>query len=464
MKRVHLIGIGGTGMSAIAVVLLEKGYQVSGSDLNASPYFKLVSKRGARVILGHDPQLALQADLVVRSSAVRDDDPEVQAARAANIPVIKRENFLSELTWGKETLAVAGSHGKTTTTAMLIVLLDALAYAPSFILGAEIKELGTNARWDVGRHFVVEADEYDRMFLGLSPRISVVTNIEHDHPDCFPTPRDYLDAFVSFVNQTIPNGKSILCGDDPGVNSLLKTSLRPDIQLLTYGFAEGCDYRIEDYAWKDSASHFSLRRYKSHQSPQKLGDFILRLPGKHNVSNAAAALAVVDALGGSAADSAAALAEYIGTERRFDIVLESSGEVLINDYGHHPTQVRATLSAARELYPTKKLWAVWEPHTFSRTESLRKEFAQALELADAVLITKIYAARETDDGFSPQTIADAMQTGKACYIPDYAQLVETLGCQLSGNDVVVFLSAGKGPQICACLRENILKQNGEASA
>ncbi len=463
MKRVHLIGIGGTGMSAIAVVLLEKGYQVSGSDLNASPYFQMVSKRGAQVVIGHDPQLALRADLVVRSSAVKDDDPEVAAARAAGIPVIKRDAFLPELTRGKETIAVSGSHGKTTTTAMLICLLDALAYDPSFIVGAEIKELATNARWDVGRHFVIEADEYDRMFLGLTPGISIVTNIEHDHPDCFPTPQDYQDAFKDFVNRTAPNGKTILCGDDPGVRSLLKTDLRADIELLTYGFTEACDYRIEDYIWDGSASHFSLLRYKSHGQAQVLGEFALQLPGKHNVANAAAALAVVHAMGGSAKDCAPALAGFAGTERRFDVVFDGAGEVLINDYGHHPTQVRATLSAARELYPTKKLWAVWEPHTFTRTESLQKEFAGALELADAVIITKIYAARELDDGFTPQVIVDALPSGKASYLPDFGEIVNMLMRQLTGDDVVVFLSAGKGPEICACLRENILKQNGEAA-
>ncbi|MEL7645461.1 MAG: UDP-N-acetylmuramate--L-alanine ligase [Anaerolineaceae bacterium] len=463
MKRVHLIGIGGTGMSAIAVVLLEKGYQVSGSDLIASPYFQMVSKRGARVVLGHDAQLALQADLIVRSSAVKDDDPEVAAALAAGKPVIKREAFLSELTWGKETIAVAGSHGKTTTTAMLICLLDALTYDPSFIVGAEIKELGTNARWDVGRYFVIEADEYDRMFLGLTPKLSVVTNIEHDHPDCFPTPQDYQDAFRDFINRAAPGGKSILCGDDPGVRSLLQADLRTDIELLTYGFKEDCDYRIEDYIWDGGASHFTLRRYQSHQQAQALGTFTLRLPGKHNVSNAAAALAVVDAIGGSAADCAPALAAFAGTERRFDIVLENAGEVLINDYGHHPTQVRATLSAARDLFPTKKLWAVWEPHTFTRTESLQNEFAQALELADAVIITKIYAARELDDGFTPQTIVDALPAGKARYIPDFAEIVDALTRELTGNDVIIFLSAGKGPQISACLRDNILKRSGEAA-
>ena len=194
-----------------------------------------------------------------------------------------------------------------------------------------------------------------------------------------------------------------------------------------------------------------------------MGEFALQLPGKHNVANAAAALAVVHALGGSAKDCAPALAGFAGTERRFDVVFDGAGEVLINDYGHHPTQVRATLSAARELYPTKKLWAVWEPHTFTRTESLQKEFAGALELADAVIITKIYAARELDDGFTPQVIVDALPSGKASYLPDFGEIVNMLMRQLTGDDVVVFLSAGKGPEICACLRENILKQNGEAA-
>ena len=330
MKRVHLIGIGGTGMSAIAVVLLEKGYQVSGSDLTASAYFQMVSKRGAQVALGHNPQLALRADLVVRSSAVRDDDPEVTAARAAGIPVIKREGFLSELTWGKETIAVAGSHGKTTTTAMLICMLDALTYDPSFIVGAEIKELGTNARWDVGRHFVIEADEYDNMFLGLTPQVSVVTNIEHDHPDCFPTMEDYLHAFENFINRAVPNGKTILCGDDPGVAALMKRDLRTDIALITYGFSEDCDYRISDYAWDGSASHFSLTRVKSHRAPEKLGN-LLCAAGENTMCERCCRANGRGCAGRQPRGLRPSLAEYAGTERRFEIVFESAGEVLIND-------------------------------------------------------------------------------------------------------------------------------------
>ena len=211
MQHIHLIGIGGTGISAIAVVLLEQGYQVTGSDIADSTYFREVTRRGAKTVLGHDPSLATQADVIVRSSAIKDDDPEVQAAQAAGIPVLKRTDFLPQLTAGKRTIAIAGSHGKTTTTAMIVCLLHNLAFDPSFILGAEIIDLHANARAGSSPYFIIEADEYDNMFLGLNPTVSVITNIEYDHPDCFPTPESYLEAFHQFLLRTQPSGTALLC-------------------------------------------------------------------------------------------------------------------------------------------------------------------------------------------------------------------------------------------------------------
>jgi len=257
MKRVHFIGIGGTGISAIALMLLERGYQVSGSDTSDSAYFQKVTERGARTIIGHDPALALQADVVVRSSAIKDDDPEVQAARGAGIPVLKRTEMLPEVIADKQTIAIAGSHGKTTTTAMLVTLMTSFDLDPSFILGAEIKDLHTNAHWGDGPHFIIEADEYDYMFLGLKPTISVVTNIEYDHPDCFPTPESYMDAFQKFVLRTQPEGVALLCADDTGIQKLLEKLTNADFEVRTYGFfwKQSISYSVSQMGWQSISLH-----------------------------------------------------------------------------------------------------------------------------------------------------------------------------------------------------------------
>lgn len=441
---IHFIGIGGTGISAIALLLMERGVRVSGSDLKDSHYFRAVTDHGAITALGHHPELAEQAKLVVRSSAIKDNDPEVIAARQAGIPVVKRADILNLLTSGNETLAIAGSHGKTTTTAMLIELMNALNLDPSFILGAEIKSLLTNAHAGQGKYFVIEADEYDNMFLGLSPQLSVITNLEHDHPDCFPTWDNYLDAFGSFAARTLPQGKVLVCADDQGVIRWMSRFSNQLDKVVTYGFKVNNDYQISHTEWIEAKTHFSLSYQGKH-----LGEFELGLPGKHNVLNATAALAVVHQLGLSLTPLREALRHFQGTERRFEMVYNQAGYVIINDYGHHPTQIRATLQAARDLFPTKKIWAVWEPHTYSRTVALADDFVQELNQADHVLISRIYAAREADTGLTPQFIADLIPAAR--YIPETDQLVRTIRQELTGNDVVVVLSAGNGPQISAAL-------------
>ncbi|MFZ3069641.1 MAG: UDP-N-acetylmuramate--L-alanine ligase [Anaerolineaceae bacterium] len=462
MKKVHFIGIGGTGLSAIALMLLDRGYQVTGSDMAASTYFNAVTEHGAQTILGHSPELATQADLIIRSSAIKDDDPEVLAARAVGTPVLKRSDFLQELTAGKQTLAVAGSHGKTTTTAILICLLDSLNLDPSFILGAEIKSLGTNSRTGSGLYFVIEADEYDYMFLGLNPTMSIITNIEHDHPDCFPTPESYAAAFKAFLLRTDPNGAVLVCADDSGVTHLLEILEETSAPVLTYGFAKGTDYQINSWSWDGHAYQFSVVYLPDKEGEEPLGCFTMSLPGKHNLSNATAALAVIHQLGLSVEEAAKGLEHFSGTERRFDIVLDQGGVVIINDYGHHPTQITATLQAARELFPEKTLWAVWEPHTFSRTEKMQAEFITSLDLADQVLITRIYAAREVDDAYTPQSIAEALPGKKGRYLPDFGELVDYLISNMAQNDVIVILSAGKGPQISTMLKDR-LSRGGTAS-
>ena len=264
MTHVHFIGIGGTGLSAIARVLLEKGYTVSGSDRTKSPLFDAITEAGARTFIGHAAPQIEGADLVIRSSAVPDDNPEVIAAKAAGIPVLKRSEFLTEFTHGKETLAVAGSHGKTTTTAMLIWILDQLGTDPSFVAGGVVNQLGTNARAGAGEYFAIEADEYDNMFLGLAPKIAVVTNIEHDHPDCFPTPEDYRAAFKAFLQNVRSDGLALVCWDDEGARSLAE-ELASKITILGYGVSPEAAYRAADIRFENGLPVFTF--FKGDQRP-----------------------------------------------------------------------------------------------------------------------------------------------------------------------------------------------------
>ncbi len=441
-KRVHFIGIGGTGISAMALMLLARGWQVSGSDTNPSIYFEAVTQAGAKTIIGHDPELVKQAELIVRSSAISENDPDILTAQAASIPIMKRSEFLPMLTEGREVLAVAGSHGKTTTTAMLIEALRATGEDPSFILGAKIKNLGTNSHEGQSKLFVIEADEYDNMFLGLQPTISLVTNIEHDHPDFFPTEGNYLQAFKAFTMKTRGNGCVLLCGDDRLSNKLRSQLEDAPFKVLSFGFGAENDYQIQDCQTCTPGRSFELA-YRT----RSLGSFKIQMPGLHNVLDAAAALAMVHQAGLNLKKAAKGLMNFTGSERRFEIFYQKGGVTIINDYGHHPTQLKATLESAREAYPQAKLWAIWEPHTFSRTQSMQAAFSNSLKSADRVIITKIYAAREADNGYTPQNIADELEHKNALYLPDFDDLAETIVKSQQGNDLVIVFSAGKGPEI-----------------
>jgi UDP-N-acetylmuramate--alanine ligase len=441
-KRVHFIGIGGTGISAIALMLLARGWQVSGSDANASSYFEDVTLAGAKTVIGHDPDLVKQADLVVRSSAISEFDPDVLTAKEAGIPVLKRSEFLPVLTEGKEVLAVAGSHGKTTTTAMLIEALRAAGEDPSFILGAKVKSLGTNAHEGQTKRFVVEADEYDNMFLGLEPTISLITNIEHDHPDFFPTEADYLQAFKAFALKTRGNGTLLLCGDDRLSQKLLTQLEDAPFKVLSFGFGAENDYQIQNSQTTQTGRSFELS-FKT----RPLGQFKTHLPGQHNVIDAAAAMAMINQAGLNLKKASKGLQNFTGSERRFDIYYQKAGLTLVNDYGHHPTQLKATLEACRETYPQATLWAVWEPHTFSRTQNMQAAFTESLKGADRVIITKIYAAREADNGYTPQAIADQLQAQNALYLPDFDEVADLVTQGQHGNDLVIIFSAGKGLEI-----------------
>lgn len=461
MKHIHFIGIGGTGLSAIARVLLEKGYSVSGSDREASDLFKAIASAGAVTFLGHAAQQVLGADLVIRSSAIPDDNPEVLAAQARGIPVIKRAEFLQELTGGKDTIAVAGSHGKTTTTAMLVWVFEQLGQEPSFILGGVMNQLNANAHAGSGSTFIIEADEYDNMFLGLAPKIAVITNIEHDHPDFFPTEGSYLMAFRNFLDCVQAGGTAILCLDDPLTRTLQEYIPSDQVHLIRYGTTSQADYRAVQIKMQEGRPQFTLHHRKENGLVQDLGTLTLNIAGHHNVLNATATIAVVDQLGLPIAEAKHALGNFSGVGRRFEILGAENGITIIDDYGHHPTQLTATLAAARSSYPEHRLWAVWQPHTFSRTMALEEDYIRAFDMADKVLVLKIYSAREENPGYSAIKIAQALPEEKAQYCSDFDTAMEVLLANLRKDDVVIVFSAGDATYVSQTLHK-ALKQ-GSAS-
>ncbi|HEY58537.1 MAG TPA: UDP-N-acetylmuramate--L-alanine ligase [Anaerolineae bacterium] len=445
-QRIHFVGIGGTGLSAIARVLLERGYTVSGSDRHASPFTEALARLGARVFIGHAPEQVRDADLVVRSSAIPDDNPEVQESRARGIPVLKRVDFLPQLTAGYRTLAVAGAHGKTTTTAMLAVALQRLGQDPTFIVGAEVHDLGANAHAGKGPYFVIEADEYDYMFWGLRPYVAVVTNVEHDHPDLFPTPEAMQAAFRGFVERGDPEGWTVLCGEDAGARRLAEHA--PG-RVLFYGIrGEGSGVWLAAIARGLSLNPRGGYDFRAGLPSGREVAVSLSIPGRHNVLNALAALTVVDVLGLDVQEAARSLAAFHGAGRRFEVRLESGGWVVVDDYAHHPTEIAATLAAARARYPGHTLWAVWQPHTYSRTLTLLDRFATAFAQADRVVVTGVYAARErAPEGFDPRQVAAALRHPTVAFAPDWEAAAELLLAEAHPPAVVLVLSAGDGPRL-----------------
>lgn len=458
VQHVHFIGIGGTGLSAIALVLLERGIPVSGSDHQASQQTHRLQAAGARIFIGHDSRNLQGVDLVVRSSAIPDSNPEVQAARALGLPVFKRIDYLGQLTARSSTIAVAGTHGKTTTTGMIAWMLTDLGLDPSFIIGSTSINLGVNAHAGQGEYFVIEADEYDRMFHGLQPFLAVVTNIEYDHPDCFLTPEEYFEAFQQFARQLVPGGVLMVCGDQPPARQLAESTAVPS---LAYGVDDpGNIYqahsahpnRLGGYDFIAVRVKFpSLGRALPGNQRQAVH---LQVPGRHNVQNAMAALAVADQLGLDWVRAAKTLEAYVGAERRFELRGEAAGVTVIDDYAHHPTEIRATLQAARDRYPQRRLWVVWQPHTYSRTRALQGDFAAAFgkranSPVDQIVVTSVYPAREArpQDGFSAAQVVAQIDHPQSRYLPELSQVSSYLLDHLKSGDVLLVLSAGDASQV-----------------
>lgn len=452
MGRVHFVGIGGAGLSAIARVLLEQGEQVSGSDLQASALTAGLESLGAKVTIGHRAENVHGADVVVVSSAVHADNPEVQEARRLGIPVRKRAEFLGELLAGRRVIAVAGTHGKTTTTAMIAWMLTSAGLEPGFIVGGVMANLGTNARAGRSEYFVIEADEYDRMFWGLTPWLAVVTNIELDHVDCYPTLMDLRQAYAAFLARTREDGAWLICFES---RTALEAALEAERQC------SGGRPQMLTYGWGAADWHAELaggQRFWAHWQGHSFGPIDLQVPGNHNVLNALAATAVGMHLGLEVEHIAAALGSYAGVGRRFELKGEAGGVTVIDDYAHHPTEIRATLAAARGRFPGRRIWAVFQPHTYSRTRALLAEFAQSFDDADMVIVTDIYAAREVDDGtIHASQLVDMMGSDRAQYIGALDDVRRYLVEQVAPGDVVITLGAGDGyrvgEELLAALRE-----------
>jgi UDP-N-acetylmuramate--alanine ligase len=463
MTHIHLIGIGGTGLSAIARVLLESGYTVTGSDRVESIFTRDLEAAGVTVHIGHRAENVDGANMVVRSSAISDDNTEVIAARAAGIPVLKRVDFLGSLMEGKTGIAVAGTHGKTTTTSMMAWVLTALGQEPTFICGGVLANLGVNARAGKGAIFVIEADEYDRMFLGLKPSIEIVTNVEHDHPDCYPTPEDFHAVFVDFVHLLPSDGALVACVEDPGARRLFQEAEQMGKPVIGYSLRPVTeDNTIEVNTFTEVLTPNENGGFTF--EARVMGDPVtarLQVPGLHNVRNALAVLTVIHLLGLDLEAAARVLGEFRGTGRRFEVRGEAGGVVVIDDYAHHPTEIRATLAAARQCYPNRRICAVWQPHTYSRTRALFDEFTNSFGDADQVLVTEVYASREADQDFSSKQVVDAMTHPAAHFTGGLDTTRNTLISLVRPGDVLLVLSAGDANQISTDLLTHLKEaENG----
>jgi len=453
MTHVHFVGIGGSGLSAIARLLLESGYTVSGSDRALTPFAEEVRKAGASVYIGHHPRNIDSADWVVRSSAIAEDNPEVEAAKRKGIPVYKRADFLGRLMEDKTGIAIAGTHGKTTTTAMTAWVLSQLGRDPSYIVGGVVNNLGVNAHAGKGQAFVIEADEYDNMFLGLKPQIAVVTSVEHDHPDFFPTLESMYAAFEKFVDLLPADGTLIVCAEDPGAMTLSSHARTNGRNVVSYGvqsdmtintplWVQARDLKPNERGGFDFTANSNLAGKTSPSVKVSL-----QVPGQHNVRNALAVLAIVGVLGLSRSKAARALGEFTGTGRRFELRGEVDGISIFDDYAHHPTEIKATLSGARARFPQARIWAVWQPHTYSRTKTLFLDFARAFKDANEVVVTEVYAAREPQEDFTSAQIVSSMPHMSARYIRTLPEVTNYLLKHLQPGDVVLVLSAGDADQI-----------------
>ena len=453
-QHAHFIGIGGIGMSGIAEILLNLGMKVSGSDLKRSAVTDRLTGLGATIYEGHGAANVAGATVVVTSSAVSAKNPEVQEAHRRKIPVIQRAEMLAELMRLKYGIAIAGMHGKTTTTSMVAAVLSAGGLDPTIVVGGRVDAIGSNARLGASQYLVAEADESDRSFLKLSPILAVVTNLDREHMDCYRDMADVESAFEEFMDRVPFYGAATACID----NALLRAILpRVRRRVLTYGAAAEADYRVEPLDAAGQGSSFS--QFMVHTGAGTLGPFELHVPGRHNVLNATAAVAIARQLEVAPEKIAEGLRNFRGVDRRFQRKGQSHGVTVVDDYGHHPTEIRATLEAARASIRAAaqgRVHVVFQPHRYSRTADLLEEFAGAFREADTVAVLPIYAASEEPiPGVTAERLAERIEGPRVEFAADFAAAVAAVTAAAGPGDLILTLGAGSvsqlGPQILAAL-------------
>ena len=438
INRIYFVGIGGIGMSGIAELLLNLGYDVSGSDMAENDNVIRLKKLGIHVHIGHDPSNVKDVDALVYSSAVPRENPEIIKARQNGIPVIRRAEMLGELINVKETsIAVGGTHGKTTTSSMIGAVLSHAKLDPTLVVGGLVQNLDTNSKLGSGDIIVVEADEYDRSFLALKPTIGIITNIELEHTDCYEDLDDLQNAFIQFCQSVPFYGEMIVCADSPAVQEILPKIERP---MTTYGRSRDAAYRAENLRFHENSSTYTVFR-----AEENMGDIQLNVPGEHNVLNSLAAVVLGLEMGLSFNTIQGGIASYQGVRRRFDIKGVHQDVMVVDDYAHHPTEVEATLKAAKAGWD-RRIVAVFQPHLFTRTQAFFREFATALQIADIVVITDIYPAREKAiPGITAKLVFDECykkMNNNCFYVPDLDDLQTKLDEVVQPNDMIITLGAG----------------------
>src|SRR3954447_9139511 len=456
LGRVHFMGIGGAGMSGIARIMLARGVPVGGCDAKDSRALAALRARGADVHIGHDPSHAADADTIVVSSAIRADNEELVAAQHLGRRVVPRAAALGSVMAGRRGIAVAGTAGKTTTTSMLTVAIQACGGDPSYAIGGDLNEPGSNAHYGSGEFFVAEADESDRSFLLLSPEAAVVTNVEADHLDNYGSLDAVHAAFTAFLDRLSADGVVALGADDDGAMALAEPARARGLRVVTYGVAVTADVRVGDLALVGQGSRSALVAHG-----RRLGEVVLQVPGRHNAVNAAGALAVGLQLGLPVSDMVRGLSEFTGARRRFELKGEARGVRVFDDYAHHPTKLRAALSAARQVAGAGRLVVVFQPHLFSRTAFFADQFGQALGSADVVVVMDVYAAREDPvPGVTGALIANAvpLPPDRVIFEPSWAAVPSVVAALAQPGDLVLTVGAGDvtmlGPEVLATLRDD----------
>ena len=456
IKRIHFVGIGGSGMCGIAEVLLNQGYEISGSDISQGPSIRRLQAAGATVFIGHSEANIVGANVVVKSSAVTVENTEIAAARAQGIPVVRRAEMLAELMRYRHGIAIAGTHGKTTTTSLITAILAADGRDPTFVVGGRVNSAGTNAKLGGSRYLVAEADESDASFLHLQPMVAVVTNIEADHMETYDFDFSRLTkTYIEFLHNLPFYGLAVMCIDDPVIRDLLVDVARP---MLTYGFSDDAAYRIRDLSVEQGRSKFVIER------PDGLTNLevSLNMPGRHNALNAAAAIAVASDEGISDRAIIEGLRSFSGVGRRFEIYgdyqLESGGSaMLVDDYGHHPTELKATIDAVRGGWPDKRLVMIFQPHRYTRTRDLYEDFVKVLAEVDVLILLAVYpAGEELIAGATSKNLSGSIRQ-RGTVDPIYAETIEEIPALLQGlvqeNDLVITQGAGSVNKLVAMLAD-----------